>query len=1058
MIMPEQVTTKKVISQLGYEGEVYDIYDENAHTRIDNIQLQKGEKGDKGDAFTYADFTPEQLAALKGEKGDKGDTGPQGPQGPQGPAGEGSGESYDDTEIRQLITNINAEIEELKKKEPTGNVEIPAGKSILFTVFSYNEPVENAIELSDNATNIQYKQSSYNDITFDSGAAITTTYIYLGNCIYYCLVDTDKVNQIKSIKVNMAFDSLFKLEQTIKPKVIMTNNGNLMLFNVEKLDLSECEVYNCIFDFTDSNDYAKIIKSNPQNIKYFNSNMHGFNSNSTTGIFDMTGWRITDDCFKITLGFKDSSCNIIDCSNWNINACKLNFSSESNIWGDIYKILYADNMTIEWDSGKHGNAGPFYGISKVRCSTATMNAFKALEPNHWGSFNNYLFNSTKIGTYKYPELYDWCLTDWTGEEPQPITMLKFTSDVAGGKIYFRKDRYTDISTQNIVAGVNEFKYFNELIEEGNEYNFMIELNSAATNLVFTENSDKLSYIGLSNTCNTVDAKALTCKVDSMCNITDFVKYPETQTQRCSNFNQNIVYCSTAMMNDAINNNDWDSNSWVGTEDSICKYRIYDYSESESYGGRNVVNKDPNEWDSSKSVVVTVVDKNGNTFTDGNIYLSFNYNNENYQNSIDTNPLSINLGTQSGNCNLSFDDWSNDYGIEVVDKFIGDTSFTINNDSPNVSNITIKLNFEYNIQTYILNVSAPNIPLKLGDSYELRAKFGNNTYNLPVTNVSFNSVGKPNSFSLIYSDEWSNYYELKSYSLSNSDYDGNTLNFVTNDTITKQYNSFDAITAKSSGGSFEVQTTIYCDMNGIMIDIQENVVVNVDAWDGTEDRTFDYTYTYKDGGTVTIQVNQTCPANDPKTIEMTGTGSFTYLDSNSEEQTATLPYSTTSENQMTLVKFTGSGNITMRVPDENINDNVVNFSNTGVGFFEGNKDLTVVDLGDSWYNVYEDSNYRWRYLFKNCTNLTKVIFGPNTFTNGCYKNDMFLGTNLQTIVCSYDCFNDLKQGQDDESKMPWATDKETYTVGPVGSGANYELLDWDACKDFIDSSKWIENAQ
>lgn len=32
--------------------------------------LPAGAKGDKGDAFTYADFTPEQLAALKGEKGD----------------------------------------------------------------------------------------------------------------------------------------------------------------------------------------------------------------------------------------------------------------------------------------------------------------------------------------------------------------------------------------------------------------------------------------------------------------------------------------------------------------------------------------------------------------------------------------------------------------------------------------------------------------------------------------------------------------------------------------------------------------------------------------------------------------------------------------------------------------------------------------------------------------------------------------------------------------------------------------------------------------------------
>lgn len=38
----------------------------------------QGLKGDKGDPFTYADFTPEQLAALKGPKGDKGEDGRDG--------------------------------------------------------------------------------------------------------------------------------------------------------------------------------------------------------------------------------------------------------------------------------------------------------------------------------------------------------------------------------------------------------------------------------------------------------------------------------------------------------------------------------------------------------------------------------------------------------------------------------------------------------------------------------------------------------------------------------------------------------------------------------------------------------------------------------------------------------------------------------------------------------------------------------------------------------------------------------------------------------------------
>lgn len=40
---------------------------------IQGVKGDKGDKGEKGDAFTYADFTPEQLAALKGEKGDPGE-------------------------------------------------------------------------------------------------------------------------------------------------------------------------------------------------------------------------------------------------------------------------------------------------------------------------------------------------------------------------------------------------------------------------------------------------------------------------------------------------------------------------------------------------------------------------------------------------------------------------------------------------------------------------------------------------------------------------------------------------------------------------------------------------------------------------------------------------------------------------------------------------------------------------------------------------------------------------------------------------------------------------
>lgn len=47
-----------------------------------------GATGPRGEAFTYADFTPEQLAALVGPRGERGETGPRGATGPQGPRGE----------------------------------------------------------------------------------------------------------------------------------------------------------------------------------------------------------------------------------------------------------------------------------------------------------------------------------------------------------------------------------------------------------------------------------------------------------------------------------------------------------------------------------------------------------------------------------------------------------------------------------------------------------------------------------------------------------------------------------------------------------------------------------------------------------------------------------------------------------------------------------------------------------------------------------------------------------------------------------------------------------
>ena len=86
-----------------YDGGINVITLKLSNGKVSTFKIKngaKGDKGDKGDAFTYADFTPEQLAALKGadgkdgakgekgDKGDKGDTGEQGIQGIQGPKGE----------------------------------------------------------------------------------------------------------------------------------------------------------------------------------------------------------------------------------------------------------------------------------------------------------------------------------------------------------------------------------------------------------------------------------------------------------------------------------------------------------------------------------------------------------------------------------------------------------------------------------------------------------------------------------------------------------------------------------------------------------------------------------------------------------------------------------------------------------------------------------------------------------------------------------------------------------------------------------------------------------
>ena len=94
---------KKVVIHTGFEGvagkdgkngsgfksakivnnDLILVADDNTEINLGNVKGATGAdgqsiKGDKGDAFTYADFTPQQLAALKGDKGDAGTNGTDG--------------------------------------------------------------------------------------------------------------------------------------------------------------------------------------------------------------------------------------------------------------------------------------------------------------------------------------------------------------------------------------------------------------------------------------------------------------------------------------------------------------------------------------------------------------------------------------------------------------------------------------------------------------------------------------------------------------------------------------------------------------------------------------------------------------------------------------------------------------------------------------------------------------------------------------------------------------------------------------------------------------------
>lgn len=77
------------LSNIKYYLSAYAIAVKHGYQGSESQWLESlvGPQGEKGTPFTYADFTPAQLAALTGPQGPKGPTGATGATGPQGPKG-----------------------------------------------------------------------------------------------------------------------------------------------------------------------------------------------------------------------------------------------------------------------------------------------------------------------------------------------------------------------------------------------------------------------------------------------------------------------------------------------------------------------------------------------------------------------------------------------------------------------------------------------------------------------------------------------------------------------------------------------------------------------------------------------------------------------------------------------------------------------------------------------------------------------------------------------------------------------------------------------------------
>lgn len=161
------------LSNLKYYLSAYAIAVKHGYKGSETQWLESlvGPQGEKGAPFTYADFTPAQLAALTGPQGPQGETGPRGEKGdtgPQGPKGDTGAQGP------------KGETGDTGPKGPKGDTgETGARGNRVWTTFSYPEDNSaNGVQAGDLwIVPAKYGDLSQNDLAIYSGTPHDWEYV-----------------------------------------------------------------------------------------------------------------------------------------------------------------------------------------------------------------------------------------------------------------------------------------------------------------------------------------------------------------------------------------------------------------------------------------------------------------------------------------------------------------------------------------------------------------------------------------------------------------------------------------------------------------------------------------------------------------------------------------------------------------------------------------------------------------------------------------------------------------------------------------------------------------